>query len=213
MSTVPTPSDVTQLAPFPGLSLEQIIVPVTEAQFADAADALAHIGHVGFDTETRPVFTKGQESGGPHIVQFATSHAAYIFQLHHDAGRAVLMELLQRDTLVKIGFGLRDDRRQIAARLGIEVNGALDLATVFRQRGFKRDIGVKSAVAMVLHQNFHKSKRMSTSNWALEELRPTQLLYAANDAYAALMVYRALEDETGSEGGAALAGHWDATGQ
>jgi ribonuclease D len=44
----------------------------------------------------------------------------------------------------------------------------------------------------VLQQRFHKSKKTTTSNWAQAELSPTQRLYAANDAYAALRVYQTL---------------------
>ena len=44
----------------------------------------------------------------------------------------------------------------------------------------------------VLHQRFRKSKKISTSNWAREQLTPEQLSYAANDAYAAIKVFHAL---------------------
>jgi hypothetical protein len=53
-------------------------------------------------------------------------------------------------------------------------------------------MGAKAAVAIVLGQRLQKSKSVTTSNWASAELKPNQLLYAANDAYAALCVFRAL---------------------
>ena len=40
-----------------------------------------------------------------------------------------------------------------------------------------------------------KSKSTPTSNWALRELTPRQLLYAANDSYAALKIMEALQAE------------------
>lgn len=181
------------LPPFAGLTLGQIHVPATPAACEAAAQALRQAGTVGFDTETRPVFTKGVIAGGPHLVQFATPDAAYLFQLHHPAAPPVVCALLEDVSLLKVGFGLREDRRQIAARLEIEAESLVDLSTHFRQQGMRRDVGVVTAVAMVLQQAFQKSKRISTSNWAAERLRPNQLLYAANDAYAALMVYLALD--------------------
>lgn len=184
---------VASLPPFAGLTLAQIHVPATVAACETAAQTLLQAGVVGFDTETRPVFTKGVNAGGPHLVQFATLDAAYLFQLHHPAASPVVCALLQDAGLLKVGFGLREDRRQIAARLGIEAESLLDLSSRFRQQGMRRDVGVVTAVAMVLQQAFQKSKRISTSNWAAERLRPNQLLYAANDAYAALMVHRALD--------------------
>ena len=49
------------------------------------------------------------------------------------------------------------------------------------------------AIAILFEQRLQKSKRQTTSNWALPKLDEKQLLYAANDAYAALRVHRELE--------------------
>ena len=46
---------------------------------------------------------------------------------------------------------------------------------------------------MLFNRKLNKSKSVTTSNWAQRELSDRQLLYAANDAYAALQVYHALE--------------------
>jgi ribonuclease D len=40
-----------------------------------------------------------------------------------------------------------------------------------------------------------KSKSVTTSNWAARVLSERQLLYAANDAYAAIRIYHALRDD------------------
>ena len=69
----------------------------------------------------------------------------------------------------------------------------LELNTVFRQRGYRKDMGVKGAVAVLFNQRFIKSKKAATSNWALPQLTQSQLIYAANDAYAAARVHHALE--------------------
>jgi ribonuclease D len=53
-------------------------------------------------------------------------------------------------------------------------------------------MGVKGAVAVLFNQRFIKSKKASTSNWALPNLSQAQLIYAANDAYAAIRVFHAL---------------------
>jgi len=51
---------------------------------------------------------------------------------------------------------------------------------------------VKAAVAVLFKQRFAKSKKAATSNWAAPNLTESQLIYAANDAYAAIRVYEAL---------------------
>ncbi len=61
--------------------------------------------------------------------------------------------------------------------------------------GYSGQIGVRGAMGVILKQCFKKSKSTTTSNWAVKELSPRQLLYAANDAYAALKVMEALQTE------------------
>ena len=53
-------------------------------------------------------------------------------------------------------------------------------------------MGVRAAVGLVFKQRFAKSRKVTTSNWSMPQLTPQQMLYAANDAYAALKVLKAL---------------------
>ncbi|HYF37767.1 MAG TPA: hypothetical protein VD994_20865, partial [Prosthecobacter sp.] len=95
--------------------------------------------------------------------------------------------------VAKVGFALGSDREQILRTLGVRMQNVLDLDTVFRRHGYQRNVGVKTAVAMLFNRRFSKSKKISTSNWASSELSESQILYAANDAYAAIRVYLAIE--------------------
>jgi ribonuclease D len=189
---LPPPEEIALLAPFERLDLDRIGLVATGGQAAQAADALLRADVWGFDTESRPTFQAGQASEGPHVVQLATLERAWVFQLHDADCRAVVADLLARAGIVKAGFGLHDDKRRITHKLGVEPCEVLDLDTVFRQRGYRRQMGVKAAVAVLFGRRFLKSKRATTSNWAQRQLSPAQLLYAANDAWAALRVYHAL---------------------
>ncbi len=188
----PSKDETALLPPFPTLTLAQIHVPATADEFAVAAAEISAAGEAGFDTESRPTFHVGQESGGPHVVQFSLAHKAFIFQTHHAAGRAALVELLQSPALLKAGFGLKSDCSQIRHALGARLASVLDLDHLFRKDGYSGDLGVRAAVGLMLGQRFHKSKKLTTSNWSLPELSPQQLLYAANDAYAAFKVLEAI---------------------
>jgi ribonuclease D len=148
--------------------------------------------HLGFDTESKPTFRPGELSDGPHIVQLATAEQAWVFQLHEPGCRAPVAELLARPGVTKAGFGLGDDRKRITAKLGVEPAGVLELNAVFRERGYRKDMGVKAAVAILFERRFMKSKKAATSNWANPHLTEAQLLYAANDAWAAIRVFHAL---------------------
>ena len=189
----PTKAETSLLEPFAGLSPDRILVPKTKAECEKAAHQILAAGVAGFDTEAKPTFRAGERSGGPHVVQFALADKAYIFQLHRKDCLKVVAELIESERVLKVGFGLKNDHGQIRNRLGVKLNPVLDLDHVFRKRGFKQQMGVRAAMGAVLNLSFPKSKSTTTSNWAAVELTPRQLLYAANDAFAALKIMEALD--------------------
>lgn len=188
----PTKEAIALLDPFERLDLDRIELVRTAAQAERALAALACSAAWGFDTESKPTFRKDEVSSGPHVLQLATLERAWVFQLHDADCRALAAEALARPGVVKAGFGLGDDRKRIRDKLGVEPQDVLDLNHVFRQRGYRKDMGVRAAVAVLFNRRFIKSGKASTSNWANERLTEAQLLYAANDAWAALRVYHAL---------------------
>ncbi len=149
---------------------------------------------VGFDTESKPTFTVGERSSGPHVAQFATRERVFVFPLHQHENRRVVGALMELASLAKVGFGLRDDLKRIRAKLGANPQSVLDLETLCAQRGYGRGVGIKVAVAMCFNRRFRKSKKIGTSNWMRRRLTDQQLLYAANDAHAAMRVFEALRD-------------------
>jgi ribonuclease D len=190
--TAPSKDEIALLEPFVGLTLAHIHVPASRDEFAAATAKIKAAGTVGFDTESKPTFVTGDVSEGPHVVQFALHDRAYLFQLHQAAGHPFLLDLLQSEQLLKVGFGLKSDRGHIRTRLGVHFGGVVDLNTVFSMDGYHREMGVRAAVGLVLKQRFAKSRHVTTSNWSQPQLTPQQMLYAANDAYAALKVLEAL---------------------
>jgi ribonuclease D len=188
----PDKDAIALLQPFERLDLDRITLVSTGAQAAQAHSQLTQARAWGFDTESKPTFRVGEQSDGPHILQLSTAERAWVFQLHEPECRAVAADLLALGGIAKAGFGLGDDRKRIIYKLGIEPQGILELNTVFHQRGYRKDMGVKGAVAVLFNQRFIKSKKAATSNWANARLSESQLIYAANDAYAAFRVWEAL---------------------
>ena len=188
----PDKDAIALLPPFERLGLDRITLVCTGAQARQAQDQLARASAWGFDTESKPTFKVGETSDGPHILQLSTPERAWVFQLHDPDCRSVAADLLAQSGVAKAGFGLGDDRKRIVHKLGIEPQGILELNTVFHQRGYRKDMGVKGAVAVLFNQRFMKSKKAATSNWANARLSEAQLIYAANDAYAAFRVWEAL---------------------
>ena len=191
----PTPSkeEIALLEPFERLQMNRIVLVATVEHASYVFAELAHAPVLGFDTESKPTFLKDQVSEGPHTVQLSTADKAWVFQLHDPQCSALVAQLLASSRITKTGFGLGDDRKRIIAKLGVEPNGVLELNTVFRERGYRKDMGVKGAVAVMFNKRFLKSKKAATSNWANPQLTEAQLVYAANDAYAAFRVFEALQ--------------------
>ena len=191
---LPTPDkeQINLLESFDRLDMQQIQLVATGEQAKAALQALQGEKALGFDTESKPTFAKNEASTGPHIVQLSTLHKAWIFQLEDAECRRTVGALLESPHIIKAGFGLGDDKKRITYKLGVDLQGVLDLNTVFRAKGYRKDMGVRGAVAVLFNKRFIKSKKASTSNWANTHLTEAQIIYAANDAYAAMRVYAAL---------------------
>ncbi len=191
----PRDDDLLGLPLFDGLPLARIVV-VDDSQRADEARRdLIDRPVVGFDTESRPTFSREQVSEGPHLVQLATEERAYLFPTHVPAGVETVVALLARPGLLKVGFGLASDRQLISRRWQADVADLVDLDQRFRGLGFRRSLGVRAAVALTMGRRFVKSKKISTSDWSRPQLDDRQKLYAANDAYAALCVHLAFDPD------------------
>ncbi|MFN9773285.1 MAG: 3'-5' exonuclease [Burkholderiales bacterium] len=188
----PTPEEIAALPAFESLPLERITLVETAAQAEAAHEAIARVRAVGFDTESKPTFTRDAVRDGPHVIQLALSDRAYVVQVNAGAPLEFLRVVLESTSIAKVGFGLDSDRGPLQRKLGIAVHPIVELSQLLRGLGHRQALGAKAAVAVVLGRRLHKSRSVTTSNWALPRLSPAQLLYAANDAYAALKVFEAM---------------------
>lgn len=185
-------SNLVQLPPYPGLALERVHLCATREAIEAVLPRLRAADALGFDTESKPTFRKGEESTGPHLLQLADDEDAWLFPLAGPAGQELaplLQPLLEAEHVLKVGFDLKSDLKRLSAKFGIQTAGVVDLAHALR--GLHRhDLGAKTAVAHFFGQALRKSKKISTTNWARLPYTPAQMLYAANDAQVALVVYR-----------------------
>ena len=179
------------LPTYPGIGLDRITLVVSETLATGALRALMAADAIGFDTESKPTFLKGEASTGPHLIQLATESHAYLFPISRTSPVHALREILESPAVRKVGFGLGNDRSALKSRLNIEPNNLLDLGEVLRGPGHRGTVGAKVAVAHFFGQKLQKSKKTGTSNWASAHLSERQLIYAANDAHVALRLYRA----------------------
>ena len=183
------PDSATLLPPYHGIKLADVTLVQSNLQATQALSALLAADVIGFDTESKPTFIKGEASNGPHLIQLATDDTAYLFQIGATPALDVLRAILESDDVLKVGFGLSDDLLRLRIKLGITTAKVLDLSVALRG-GQRNDLGAKSAVAKFFGLRLQKSKKTSTTNWANARLTERQILYAADDAQVALRVYR-----------------------
>ena len=158
----------------------------------DLAQAMADIrqeGVVGFDTETRPAFRKG-ESHLPCLVQVATAGAVYLFQLQRLDCSAALCELLADAGTAKAGIALAHDIRQLKQLFPLEAAAVLDLGAVAKRHGIEHTC-LRHLAGIFL--GFRIPKGTRTSNWASPRLSAAQIHYAATDAWACRELYLCFE--------------------
>ncbi len=190
--TRPSRDDIASLPLFEGLPLSHIHLVQSTTQIEFALRALTAARFIGFDTESKPVFTKDALRDGPHVIQFATRKHAFIVQVGPSTPIDFLKSVIESSTIVKVGFGLKSDRGPLERKLGIGLGEAVDLSQAVRKLGYRQSVGAKAAVAIILGRRLRKSKSATTSNWSQPKLSPRQLVYAAEDAYAALAVFHAM---------------------
>lgn len=183
--------DHPRLPSYSGISLADVHLVTSRSAAAEARHALLDTDAIGFDTESKPTFAKGEASTGPHLIQLATDRHAYLFHVAQLEASDDLRRILESRQVLKVGFDLRTDVERIESKLGISTVNVVDLAIALQDEHHRRTVGAKGAVTRFLGMTLHKSKKTTTSNWANSALTERQLLYAANDAQVALRVYRA----------------------
>lgn len=134
---------------------------------------------VGFDTETRPAFKKG-ESYLPCLVQAATARRVYIFQLRQPQVFSLLAEMLTEKRVVKAGVALANDLRSLKLLFPFTEANVLDLGSVARRCRLDQT-GLRNLAGIFLGVRIPKGAR--TSNWAAPRLSAAQITYAATDAW------------------------------
>jgi ribonuclease D len=135
---------------------------------------------IGFDTETRPAFRKG-ESHLPCLVQAATARRVYLFQLRQFDVFQILAELLAQPRTVKVGVALANDLRPLRQLFPFKEQNVLDLGLVARRCSLNQT-GLRNLAGIFL--GFRIPKGARTSNWAAPKLSAAQISYAATDAWA-----------------------------
>ena len=188
-----------ELPLYPGIDLDQICLIRSEADAQAALAEMMQCDALGFDTESKPTFMKGEASTGPHLVQLATDDRVFLFPLLGDTFLPCLKHVLESPKVLKVGMGLGNDRSALKRRFDIALINVIDMGEKLRSATHRGTVGAKVAVAYLFGQRLVKSKKIGTSNWANPRLTQQQIRYAANDALVALSIYREWVRRRGTE--------------
>jgi len=150
-----------------------------------AAQKLLKETLLGFDTETRPAFRKG-ESYDPSLLQLATESEVYLFQIQQCGLTPSLLQVLSNAEIVKAGVALDRDVSELKEMARFEPAGFVELATYAKQAKIK-NLGLRGLTAILF--GFRISKKEQVSNWARKELTESQQVYAATDAWLGRKIY------------------------
>ena len=140
---------------------------------------------IGFDSEQKPTFKKGQAPHGVAVIQLANHTECHVIQVKQIDDLSSLMELIEDEDVFKVGVNLTGDRQALYTEFGIKMRGTIDIDGVLSKLTSRNSIGAKKAATIFLKRNLQKSKKMSTSNWEAKTLSERQVKYAAEDACVA----------------------------
>ncbi|MCI5072369.1 3'-5' exonuclease domain-containing protein 2 [bacterium] len=143
---------------------------------------------LGFDTETRPNFRKGQNNPVA-LLQLATKTDAYLFQLKQQALSPDLSNILSSAKILKLGVAVRDDIIALQKLRDFQAQGFIELADLAEEKGLQ-NFGLNALSVIFTGHRLKKSAKLS--NWAAKTLKDKQIHYAACDAYVSLLIHEGL---------------------
>ncbi len=146
---------------------------------------------LGFDTETKPTFRKG-EYNHTALIQLSTMDDAYLIRINDLGIPKALITFLENSEITKVGISIRDDLKELNEIEELRLKGFVDLNDVAKDFGITQ-IGMRSLAGIFLESRVSKSQQ--TSNWEAKELSPGQLTYAATDAWVCIKIYNMLLDK------------------
>jgi ribonuclease D len=145
---------------------------------------------LGFDTETRPSFRKGQNFL-PALVQIATRHCVFLIQLPHGTLPEALTRILEWPASIKTGIALHQDMVKLRQLGYFQDQSVLDLSKIASHLGIKTT-GLRSLTGLLLKGRV--SKGAQVTDWSKPHLSEAQVNYAATDAWISRELYFALKN-------------------
>jgi ribonuclease D len=176
----------------PILSFEGKIHLITESKdVSEAIKILRKASVLGFDTETRPSFKKGEQYS-VSLLQLSTRDEAFLFRLNYLGFPKELVSLLADPDIKKVGVAILDDIRALRKLRKFDAQGFVELSNIGSELGIVT-CGLRNLAAIFFGVRISKKEQLT--NWERPDLNPSQCLYAATDAWICLKMFCYLDSE------------------
>ena len=156
-----------------------------EKKISDAAIKLNKEKIIGFDTETKPSFKKG-EYFHPSLIQLATEDDAYLFQLNKNQKIFKILKIFENSNIIKTGVAIERDVKDLNKIFSFKPKNFVELSTIAKNNNVE-NLGLRSLTALFFESKL--SKKEQISNWAKNNLTESQIKYAATDAWISRKLY------------------------
>lgn len=167
----------------------RIVVVLSASEAERAVNYLLRQPILGFDTETRPSFRRGQQFKVA-LLQVSTYDICFLFRLNHTGLTPAIVRLLEDKSVTKIGLSWHDDVNSLR-HLGKFTTGSfIDIQQHMNEIGIE-DMSLQKLFANLFGQKISKAEQLS--NWERDVLTEKQKLYAATDAWACIVLYEELQ--------------------
>lgn len=188
--TVKTNITAEELNLLPLKAFEGKVTVITEtAKLAAMQREIEKHKVVGFDTETRPSFKRGQVYKVA-LLQLAIPNKVFLIRIHETGLPQEIVSIFQNNSIMKVGVAIRDDIKALQKINRFTPASFIELSTMARASGLEVE-SVKKLAGLLL--GFRISKSAQTSNWEAPTLTEKQLEYAATDAWVCLEIYQYLK--------------------
>ncbi len=179
----------------PAVDLKRITFPGkihlirSDKELNEVEKVFSEVTALGFDTETKPSFKKG-DVFKVALLQLATEHDAYLIRLHGLTHFDFLKSVFENEKILKVGLAIRDDIKQLQKIFSFTPKNFKELQEIAKTKGLQ-NFGLKGMAAEVLQAALSKGPKLT--NWEAQILTEAQMMYAATDAWIGLQLYKKLE--------------------
>ncbi len=185
-TTLPRKISKAEINELPMIAWEgRIEILNTPEEMTAAVETLMGESILGFDTETRPTFKKG-EYYPPALIQLCTSDCVYLFRISEAGTFEPLLPILESETILKTGIGIKEDVKELRAVQTFNAGGFVEVSEITLKLGIENR-GLRALAGLLLGGRI--SKAAQVSNWARKELDNKQIRYAATDAWVSRELY------------------------